>query len=85
MIGRHTGQRSPGLALSIGREQSEWQFPYDASMSGAHAVVRSEDADFVVVDAGSRNGVAVAVRGERILNDKSRLLIGDQMIRGESA
>jgi pSer/pThr/pTyr-binding forkhead associated (FHA) protein len=76
---------SPGRSLRIGREQGEWQFPYDASMSGAHALIRSEDADFVVVDAGSRNGVAVAVRGERVLNEKSRLLIGDQMIRVEIA
>ncbi|MEP6573947.1 MAG: FHA domain-containing protein [Gemmatimonadota bacterium] len=76
---------SPGRSLRIGREQGEWQFPYDASMSGSHALVRSEDADFVVVDAGSRNGVAVAVRGERTLNDKSRLLIGDQMVRVEIA
>ena len=76
---------SPGRALRIGREQGDWQFPYDPSMSGLHAMVRSEDADFVLADAGSRNGVAVAVRGERALQDKTRLLIGDQMIRVEFA
>ena len=52
-------------------------------MSGLHAAIRSEDADFVVADAGSRNGVALAVRGERQLQSQSRLLIGDQLLRVE--
>jgi len=76
---------SPGRSIRIGREQGEWQFPYDASMSASHALIRSEDADFVVVDAGSRNGIAIAVRGERVLSDRARMLIGDQMLRVEFA
>jgi len=52
-------------------------------MSSQHAVIRSEDADFVLVDTGSRNGIAVAVRGERRVPPNGRLLIGDQMIRAE--
>jgi len=74
---------SPGRSIRIGREQGDWQFPYDSSMSSQHAVIRSEDADFVLVDAGSRNGLAVAVRGERRVPPNARLLIGDQMIRAE--
>jgi len=74
---------SPGRSLKLGREQGEWQFPYDASMSGMHASIRSEDADFVLSDAGSRNGVAVAVRGERQLQHDTRLLVGDQLLRVE--
>ena len=74
---------SPGRGLKIGREQGDWQFPYDPSMSGLHAAIRSEDADFVVADAGSRNGIALAVRGEKALQHQTRLLIGDQMIRIE--
>jgi pSer/pThr/pTyr-binding forkhead associated (FHA) protein len=74
---------SPGRTVRIGREQGDWQFPYDSSMSSQHAVIRSEDADFVLVDTGSRNGVAVAVRGERRVPPNGRLLIGDQMIRAE--
>ena len=31
-------------------------------MSALHASVRSEDADFVLADEGSRNGIALAVR-----------------------
>jgi predicted component of type VI protein secretion system len=76
---------SPGRTLRIGREQGDWQFPYDPSMSALHASIRSEDADFVVADEGSRNGIAIAVRSEYILADKTRLLLGDQMIRTEFA
>jgi hypothetical protein len=50
-------------------------------MSSVHAQIRSEDADFVAVDAGSRNGVAVAVRGEVPLKNGSRMLVGDKLIR----
>ncbi len=74
---------SPGRSVRIGREQGDWQFPFDSSMSALHALIRSEDADFVLLDAGSRNGVAVAVRGERRVGPNGRLLVGDQMIRVE--
>jgi hypothetical protein len=52
-------------------------------MSGQHAVVRSEDADFVVVDAGSRNGIALAARGDMPLRHRSRILVGDKLLRLE--
>jgi pSer/pThr/pTyr-binding forkhead associated (FHA) protein len=74
---------SPGRSVRIGREQGDWQFPYDSSMSALHALIRSEDADFVLVDAGSRNGVAIAVRGERRVTPNARMLVGDQMLRAE--
>src|SRR5207247_339000 len=57
---RDVVQLSPGRDIRVGRERGEWVFPYDPSMSAEHALVRSEDADFVVVDAGSRNGLALA-------------------------
>ena len=74
---------SPGRSVRVGREQGDWQFPFDSSMSALHALIRSEDADFVLVDAGSRNGVAVQVRGERRVVANARLLLGDQMLRAE--
>lgn len=74
---------SPGRAVVLGREQGDWVFPYDPSMSGRHAEIRSEDADFVIVDLGSRNGVAVGVRGEVTLREGSRLLVGDKLLRVE--
>ena len=76
-------QLSPGRDVVIGREQGEWVFPYDPSMSARHALVRSEDADFVVVDANSRNGIALAARGDMTLRDQSRILVGDKLLRIE--
>ena len=75
---------SPGRSITIGREVGDWIFPYDATMSGRHAEVRSEDSEFFVHDANSRNGVAMSVKGEMPLKRGSRLLVGDQILRVES-
>jgi pSer/pThr/pTyr-binding forkhead associated (FHA) protein len=74
---------SPGRTVTIGRERGDWIFPYDPSMSGTHAQIRSEDADFILQDAGSRNGVAVAVRSDRNLKNGSRVLVGDKLLKVE--
>jgi pSer/pThr/pTyr-binding forkhead associated (FHA) protein len=76
-------QLSPGRDVAIGREQGDWIFPYDPSMSARHALVRSEDADFVVLDANSRNGIAIAARGDVSLAHDSRILVGDKLLRVE--
>src|SRR5213083_2134196 len=78
---RDVAQLSPGRDIRVGRERGEWVFPYDPSMSAEHALVRSEDADFVVVDAGSRNGIALAARGDISLQHNSRILVGDKLLR----
>lgn len=75
---------SPSRTVVIGRADGDWKFPYDMTMSGRHAEVRSEDLDFIVLDLGSRNGVAIAVRGEKPVQPGQRLLIGDQTLRVES-
>lgn len=75
---------SPGRNATVGRETGDWTFPYDQTMSGRHAEIRSEDAEFVVHDLGSRNGVALAVRGERAITRGQRILIGEQILRLES-
>ena len=80
---RDVVQLSPGRDIRVGRERGEWVFPYDPSMSAEHALVRSEDADFVVVDAGSRNGIALAARGDIALQHNSRILVGDKLLRIE--
>ncbi|MCZ6760939.1 MAG: FHA domain-containing protein [Gemmatimonadetes bacterium] len=74
---------SPGRNVIIGRDTGDWLFPYDPSMSGKHAEIRSEDADFVVADGGSRNGTAVSVRGDVTLKNGSRFLVGDKLLRVE--
>lgn len=81
---RDTLHLSPGRHVLLGREQGDWVFPYDQTMSGKHAEIRSEDSEFVVQDAGSRNGVAIAVRGERLVKKGQRVLLGDQILRLES-
>lgn len=75
---------SPGRAMLVGRAEGDWVFPYDKTMSARHAEVRSEDAEFVVLDCGSRNGVGLAVRGDRPLREGQRVLLGDHTLRVES-
>jgi pSer/pThr/pTyr-binding forkhead associated (FHA) protein len=82
---RDTVHLSPGRSLLLGRETGDWLFPYDQTMSGKHAEVRSEDSEYYIHDAGSRNGVAMAVRGERALRKGQRILIGNEILRVESA
>ena len=74
----------PARNVQIGRESGDWVFPYDQTMSGRHAEIRSQDAEFFVRDLGSRNGVALAVRGERAVRAGQRVLVGDQILRIES-
>ncbi|MEP6622358.1 MAG: FHA domain-containing protein [bacterium] len=81
---RDTYHLSPARTILIGRESGDWVFPYDQTMSGRHAEIRSQDAEFFVHDAGSRNGVALGVRGERVLKKNQRILVGDQVLRVES-
>ena len=81
---RDTFHLSPGRSVKIGRDHGDWIFPYDQTMSGKHAEVRSEDLEFIVMDDGSRNGVAVAVRGEKPVKAGQKLLMGDQTLRVES-
>ena len=80
---RDVVQLSPGRDIHIGRERGDWIFPYDPSMSAQHATVRSEDADFVLVDDHSRNGVAIAARGVMTLQHGSRIMVGDKLMRIE--
>ena len=75
---------SPARTIMIGRESGDWVFPYDPTMSGRHAEIRSQDAEFFVHDAGSRNGVALAVHGDRMVKPGHRILVGDQILRVES-
>lgn len=81
---RDTFHLSPGRNALIGREKADWLFPYDQTMSATHAEIRSEDSDFVVADAGSRNGIAIAVRGERAVKVGQRIMMGDHVMRVES-
>lgn len=78
---------SPGRTVLVGRDHGDWVFPYDPTMSARHAEVRpaEDDEEFVLRDLGSRNGVAVLVRGEREVRGGERLLLGHNMLRVELA
>jgi len=73
-----------GTVEVIGRDVGDWTFPYDQTMSGRHADIRELDGSFVMNDLASRNGIGVAVRGERALKVGQRVLLGDQVLRVES-
>lgn len=81
---RDTLHLSPGRNIRLGREVGDWIFPYDSTMSGKHAELRTEDSEFFIHDADSRNGVAMAVRGERALKPGQRMMLGDAILRIES-
>jgi pSer/pThr/pTyr-binding forkhead associated (FHA) protein len=70
--------------MVLGRDTGDWTFPYDQTMSARHAELKDEDGSLVIRDLGSRNGIALAVRGERQLRPGQRLLVGDQVLRVES-
>ncbi len=76
---------SPGRSILIGREHGDWVFPYDPTMSARHAevLVAIATGECSVRDLGSRNGVAIAVRGERQVRGGERILLGGQMLRVE--
>ncbi len=74
-----------GRSMVLGRDTGDWTFPYDKTMSGRHAELQDEDGALVIRDLGSRNGIAVAVRGERRLEAGQRVLVGDQVLRVERA
>jgi pSer/pThr/pTyr-binding forkhead associated (FHA) protein len=78
---------SPLRSVLIGRERGDWVFPYDPTMSASHAEVRclprGGAEECLVRDIGSRNGVAVLVRGERAVNPGERILLGRNVLRVE--
>lgn len=84
---RNVHYLSPGCTLFIGREQGDWLFPYDPTMSARHAEIMSkpQHGAYVVCDLGSRNGIAILVRGERDVRGGERLLFGRKMLRVDLA
>ncbi len=69
--------------IEIGREECDMNFPEDIYLSARHAVVRSENGQVLLEDAGSRNGTYVRISGEAEINDGDYVFIGRQLIRVE--
>lgn len=74
-----------GRSILIGREEGDWIFPYDRTMSARHAVVSVANGRITVKDIGSRNGVAVASRQTLRLGHGQRVSVDGQMLRVDLA
>ena len=69
------------LQVRLGRTAGNYVFPDDHLMSRSHAVVSQRGEDFVLEDAGSRNGTFVEVRGKTLLVAGSTLLIAGHLLK----
>ena len=69
------------VETQFGRSQGSYTFPKDRMMSRIHARVLQRGEDFLLEDAGSRNGTFVNVRNKTPLVDSSAILVGTQLFR----
>ena len=65
----------------FGRSHGNYTFPEDRMMSRKHARILQRGEDFLLEDAGSRNGTFVNVCGRTPLVDGSAILVGTQLFR----
>ncbi len=68
-------------AVQFGRAKGTYTFPEDKLMSRLHARVLQRGEDFVIEDAGSRNGTFVKVREKAPLPVNSAVLIGSYSLK----
>ena len=69
------------VETQFGRVQGNYTFPQDRMMSRTHARILQRGEDFLLEDAGSRNGTFVSVRSKTPLVDGSAILVGTQLFR----
>ncbi len=67
--------------VEFGRTQGTYTFPEDKLMSRVHARVLQRGEDFVIEDAGSRNGTFVKVRGKAPVPVGSAVLVGSRLLK----
>lgn len=65
----------------FGRTTGAYTFPGDKLMSRVHARVLQRGEDFVLEDAGSRNGTFVKVRGKAPVAVDSAVLVGSRLLK----
>jgi predicted component of type VI protein secretion system len=83
--GRSSGQFPISwVETQFGRTHGRYTFPNDRMMSGNHARILQRGEDFLLEDAGSRNGTLVSVRTKTALVDGSTVLVGSQLFRIQS-
>lgn len=68
-------------AVEFGRTKGTYTFASDKLMSRIHARVLQRGEDFVIEDAGSRNGTFVKVRGRAVVPVGSAVLVGSRLLR----
>ena len=73
----------PGPTCSITVAWSAGSSSCPLASSLTYNVYRGTVPDFVLVDDHSRNGVAVAARGVMTLQNGSRIMVGDKLLRVE--
>jgi class 3 adenylate cyclase len=72
------------VETQFGRTHGHYTFPGDKMMSRIHARILQRGEDFLLEDAGSRNGTFISVRGKTPLVDGSTVLVGSQLFRVQS-
>jgi pSer/pThr/pTyr-binding forkhead associated (FHA) protein len=72
-----------GDAVTIGREQTDLEFPNDRFISGHHCRVNFEDDGALLTDLDSRNGTYIQCSGATALGDGDFIFIGRQLLRIE--
>ncbi len=76
----------PGRTILVGREEGDWVFSYDRTLSARHASITcAEDGKVTVRDVGSRNGVAMSLRGPRRVSSGQRLSLAGKVMRVDLA
>jgi pSer/pThr/pTyr-binding forkhead associated (FHA) protein len=68
-------------AVDFGRSKGTYTFPDDKLMSRLHARVLQRGEDFVIEDAGSRNGTFIKVRGRASVPVGSAVLVGSRLLK----
>jgi pSer/pThr/pTyr-binding forkhead associated (FHA) protein/ribosomal protein L40E len=69
--------------VTIGRENSDMNFPNDSYISGSHLKVEFINGGLQLVDLGSKNGTYLKIAGEQELVHGDYLFLGRQLLRVE--
>ena len=67
--------------MVVGRERGDILFPEDGYVSGTHAQITLREGQIFLSDLGSSNGTFARIRGARVIQAGSLLLLGQQLFR----
>ncbi len=75
--------RAESVAVNIGREGNDIDFPDDPFISGRHARISWKNKQLSLTDLGSKNGTFLRIGGERALRHGDYVFMGQQLLRVE--